>query len=228
MTLQVYLRCISAAPPTSSHSPKNKMWTEVKSELFAGVSAIGTETNWQPMASGAPPLHLMTAGIGSTNLATLTARRLNGWMDVKIAPPSGWTPDLRYWIFPTGRNPGCGATQWQPSHLPSFAPATYVHLVFGDQEPQLAVRTSAFLGESLWRRRAASQGDGRGWRQVGYRNKRIAADQRRYDVILKDSQQSCSCDDWTGTELLLTTLNIPLLPTDSPLIIILVQYCTCE
>lgn len=102
------------------------------------------------MASGAPPLHPMTARIGSTNLATLTARRLNGWMNVKIAPPSGWTPDFLYWIFPTRRNPGCVATQWQPSHLPSFTPAifTYVHLVFGDQEPQLAVRTPAFLGES--------------------------------------------------------------------------------
>lgn len=31
------------------------MWTEVKSELFVGVSASGTETNWQLMASGAPP-----------------------------------------------------------------------------------------------------------------------------------------------------------------------------
>lgn len=115
-----------------------------------GVSANGTETNWQPVASGAPPLHLMTARIGSANLATLTARWLNGWMNVRIAPPSGWTPDLLYWIFPTRRIPGCVATQWQPSHLLSFTPAisTYVHLVFGDQEPQLAVRTPAFLGES--------------------------------------------------------------------------------
>lgn len=208
-------------PPTGPKTRCELKWNLNYLWVWVPVALKPTGNWWQVE----PRLHLMTARIGSTNLATLTARWLNGWMNVKIAPPSGWTPDLLYWIVKryfklegildvlrlSNNRATCLLSLLSSSPTCTWclgrgtAACSANVCVFGVNPCDDAKLLHKMM-------------DHRGWRQVGYRNKCIGADQHLKDVTLKEESAKLLLWwlNWHGTSA--QTVYNPLLPT---LIIIL-------
>lgn len=170
--------------------------------------ALKPTGNWWQVE---PRLHLMTARTGSTNLATLTGRWLNGWMNVKIAPPSGWTPDLLCWIvkryfklegiLDVLRLSNNRATCLL-SLLPSSPTCTWC---LGRGTAACSANVCAFGCFTRW--------------SIIVADDRLATETSALEPIdisktwlWRKNQQSCSCDDWTGTEPLLKLFTIHFFP----------------
>lgn len=100
---------------------------------------------------------------------------------------------------------------------PAFFHSCHLHLRapgVWDEEPQLAVRTSVFLG---WIPVTTQNCFTRWWIIVA--DDRSVTETSALELInisktwlWRKNQQSCSCDDWTGTELLLKLFTIHFFP----------------